>query len=117
MPSGFLIIEAKLSNPSGYVPQAVCEIYACGQFLQKKVLRGALTNGRNWIFLLVKFNDNYDGASYKQSSIVQLEQRRSIDGQVVIPKPWPDLIAAILVDWTKNSFEDLGSDDWFKVVV
>jgi hypothetical protein len=69
------------------------------QYLRKKVLRGALTNGRNWIFLLVKFNDNYDGASYKQSSIVQLEQRRSIDGQVVIPKPWPDLIAAILVDW------------------
>ena len=34
MPSGFLIIEAKLSDPSSYVPQAVCEIYACGRFLQ-----------------------------------------------------------------------------------
>ena len=69
------------------------------QYLRKKVLRGAVTNGRDWIFLCVKFNDNYDGASYQQSLIVRLEQRRSIDGQVVIPKPWPDLIAAILVDW------------------
>ena len=69
------------------------------QYLRKKVLRGALTNGRDWIFLLVKLNDDYDGASYKQSSIVQLSTTRSLDGQVVIPDLYPDLIAGILVCW------------------
>ncbi|KAI9509432.1 hypothetical protein F5148DRAFT_1187990 [Russula earlei] len=116
MPSGFFVIEAKLSDPSDYVPQAVCEMYACGKLLQKKVLRGALTNGRDWIFLLIKLDDNYDGASYNQSSVVQLSTTRSTDGQPVITKPWPDLIAGILAYWVANSFEDLRSDDWFEAV-
>jgi len=78
------------------------------QYLRKKVLHGALTNGRDWIFLLVKFNDNYDGAFYKQSFVVKYYTQppvglsrttESPDRQVVIPKPWPDLIAGILVYW------------------
>ena len=68
-------------------------------YLRKKILRGALTNGRDWIFLLIKFNDDYDGASYKQSVLIQLESARSLNGQVVISEPWPDLIAAILSHW------------------
>jgi len=65
--------------------------------LRKKVLRGVLTNGRAWIFLIIKFNDNYEGASYKQSFVVQLRTAENIDGQ--IPGPWPDLIAGILSHW------------------
>jgi hypothetical protein len=68
-------------------------------YLRKRVLRGALTNGRDWIFLLIKLADDYDGASYKQSAVVQLRTTKSFDGQPVIPKPWPDLIAAILSYW------------------
>ena len=34
MPSGFFVVEAKLFDPSDHVPQAVCEIYACGKLLQ-----------------------------------------------------------------------------------
>jgi len=69
------------------------------QYLRKKVLRGALTNGRDWIFLLVKLDDAYDGVSYKQSSVVQFWTTGSLDGQVVIPEPWPDLITGILAYW------------------
>ena len=32
--SGFFITEAKLFNPTTYVPQAVVEMYACGKVLQ-----------------------------------------------------------------------------------
>ena len=64
----------------------------------------------DWIFLFVKLNNNYDRASYKQSSVVNFSsymqssigQLRTIEspiGQVVISKPWPDLIAGILVFW------------------
>lgn len=62
-------------------------------YLRKKVLRGALTNGRDWIFLLVQLDTNYDGASYKQSSVVQLT---TFGGQPVFQ---PDLIAGILAYW------------------
>ncbi|KAF8237674.1 hypothetical protein L208DRAFT_1421509 [Tricholoma matsutake] len=116
MPSSFFVVEAKLFNPSDHVPQAVCEMYACGKLLQKKVLRGALTNGRDWIFLLIKLNDDYDGASYKQSSVIQLRTSESLSGQLAITEPWPDLIAAILSHWIEKSFADLGSDDWFEPV-
>jgi hypothetical protein len=72
--------------------------FQCTTYLRRKVLRGALTNGHDWIFLLIKLNDDYDGASYKQSAVIQL-QTTNINGQLVIPEPWPDLIAAILSHW------------------
>ncbi|KAH9989738.1 hypothetical protein BJV77DRAFT_1069301 [Russula vinacea] len=116
VPSSFFVIEAKLVNPSDDIPQAVYKMYTCGRLLQKKVLHGALTNGYDWIFLLIKFNDNFDGASYMQSTMVQLCTIETLDGQPVIPAPWPDLIAAILSHWIKNNFVDLGSDDWFEPI-
>jgi hypothetical protein len=63
------------------------------QYHRKKVLCGALTNGHYWIFLLVKVNNNYDGASYKHSSVVQLTTSGSQ------PSFQPDLIAGILAYW------------------
>ena len=68
-------------------------------YLRKKVLCGALTNGRDWIFLLIKLNDDYNGASYKQSSVIQLRTAESLSGQLAITEPWPDLIVAILLHW------------------
>ncbi|KAF5381638.1 hypothetical protein D9615_005460 [Tricholomella constricta] len=112
--TGFFVIQAKLNNPSHHVPHAVAEIYACGKFLQKKILRGALTNGRDWIFILVTFNDNFDGATYKQSDVISIIHNEDSDGKIVIPGPRPDLIAAILLHWVENSFADLGNDDWFE---
>ncbi|KAH7910224.1 hypothetical protein BJ138DRAFT_1009256 [Hygrophoropsis aurantiaca] len=115
MPSGFFVVEAQVFNISDHVPQAVCEMYACGTLLEKNVLRGALTNGHDWIFLLIELNDDYDGASYKQSDVIQLETTKRLDGSLEIHRPWPDLIAAILSHWIENGFAELGSDDWFGV--
>ena len=65
-------------------------------FLRNKVVRGALTNGHNWIFLLVKLTDDYEGASYKQSNVICLEVYRNLDLQQVSQ---PDLVAAIVLHW------------------
>jgi len=116
MPSAFLVIEAKLSNPLDDLPQAVCNMYACGKFLKKKVVRGVLTNGCDWIFLLVKLNDDWDGATYKFSTMMKYRGAvESLNGEREILAPWPDLIAAVLLYWVENSFVDLGSDDWFEL--
>ena len=69
-------------------------------FLRYKVVRGVLTTGHDWLFLIMKLNDSYDGASYRQSNPIHLEVMRSCDFQEV---PWPDLIAAILLHWVSSS--------------
>lgn len=89
---------------------------ACGKYPQKKVIRSALTNGREWIFIFIKFNDDYNGASYLRSNIVKFDIVSDFDGQLVIPGSWHDIIAAILSQWIQNSFVDLKSDDWFEAV-
>jgi len=58
-----------------------------------------LTNGHDWIFLLIKLNDDYNGGSYMQSEILRLMTTKSNDGQLVISEEWPDLIAGILLHW------------------
>lgn len=116
MPSGFFVTVAGPHHLSNYIAQAVCEMYACGKYLQKKVIRGALTNGREWIFIFIKFNDDYDGASCQRSSIVKFDTMSDSNGRLVIIGSWPDIIAAILLHWIQNSFVDLTSDDWFEVV-
>ncbi|KAI9441536.1 hypothetical protein H4582DRAFT_1849158 [Lactarius indigo] len=73
--SSFFVIEAKASSLpvrlEAHTYQAVGEIFACGKLLQKKVIRGALTNGHNWIFIIVKLSDDYNEASY-QCSVVKV---------------------------------------------
>lgn len=113
MPSSFFVTEAKLYNPSNHVAQAVSVMYACGKFLQQKVLRGALTNGYDWIFLLMTLNDDYNGASYMRSAQLSLGIQKPTEDELVIPRRSSDLIAGILSYWIENSFSDLGSDDWF----
>lgn len=69
IPSGFFVAEGKSGELTRYIPQAVAEIYACAKNLQKDILRGALTNGREWIFLIVFCKKDGDGATYKESFI------------------------------------------------
>jgi hypothetical protein len=66
---------------------------------RKKILRGALTNGHDWIFLLLKFNNDDDGASYSQSDVIQMYVTRSRNDPPVVRHPEPDMIAAILLHW------------------
>jgi hypothetical protein len=65
--------------------------------LRKKVLRGAVTNGYQWSFILIKINDNYEGASYMNSVPIQIGG--SFYDHGISNESWPDLIAAILLHW------------------
>jgi len=114
--TGFFVVEAKLHDPADHIPQAVAELFACAKHLDKQVVRGALTNGRDWIFLLVKLNDDRNGASFMQSDIIHLNtHQEGLSGPQVMTRPFPDLIAGILSHWMQNSFVELARDDWFEV--
>jgi hypothetical protein len=72
---------------------------------RKKVLRGTLTNGHEWMFILLKFNDGYEGATYRHSDVVGLYDQLTIDSDPinVIPEPSADVIAGILLYWVSTT--------------
>lgn len=57
---------------------------------RKDVLRGALTNGREWIFLIIMSNGK--GATYRRSLPVMFDPPK-------IGEAWPDLVTGILLHW------------------
>ncbi|KAF8323470.1 uncharacterized protein EI90DRAFT_3130339 [Cantharellus anzutake] len=118
--SGLVVTEAKSSSGApthlrDHIPQAIGEMYACAKALGKSVVRGALTVGDRWIFLIIVMNANGDGAKYwKSRGIGVLTTTPPED--TAITSPWPDVIAGILAHWMKHSFEGIkDGDDWFEV--
>jgi len=104
-------LEAKAKDVSldSQIPQAVCEILACAKLLRKRTIRGALTNGLEWIFILLKIND--EGAEYWRSRKLTL---MTIQPPFIeqISKLMCDTVAGIIAHWTIHSYEDIGPDDW-----
>ncbi|KAI9438756.1 hypothetical protein H4582DRAFT_196131 [Lactarius indigo] len=112
MPCGFFVAEAnpKSANLMVHVPQAIGEMYACAKNLKKNTLRGALSDGNSWMFLIIVLNPDGNGANFRRSSPIEFQ--RGVPSQIV--KPWPDVLTGILLHWIENSYSDIGSDDWFE---
>jgi hypothetical protein len=100
------------------------------KFLRKSIVRGVLTNGHKWIFLILKVKEDCNGGEYlcsKEMSIISLEG---------ISRKVSSLIAAIITHWVgfwlyitlllqiaqyfctlqiPHSYEELRNDDYFMV--
>ncbi|KAF9023498.1 hypothetical protein BDZ89DRAFT_1069869 [Hymenopellis radicata] len=115
LPSGFFVVEAKPTDARprlmDHISQAVSELYACATLLHQKFLRGALTNGHDWVFIIVRLNEDAPGGRFKRSGSLTL--RLDKEGRAVT-KYSADRIAAILSYWIEHSFEDVGAGDWFE---
>ncbi|KIL56190.1 hypothetical protein M378DRAFT_1038874 [Amanita muscaria Koide BX008] len=102
---GLATSGAKASNISleNHVPQAVCKMYAYAKQLGKNIIRGAVTDGHNWIFLVLKMDPNGDGAIYAQS----LQRTRLMTvvppGDEEISRTMCDVIAGIIGYWVSAS--------------
>ncbi|CAA7261046.1 unnamed protein product [Cyclocybe aegerita] len=74
-------------------------MYACAKQLGRKIIRGTVTDGHNWIFLVLKMNPNDDGAVYAQS----LRRTRLMTvvppGDEEISRTMSDVIAGIITYW------------------
>ncbi|KAH9002734.1 hypothetical protein EDB86DRAFT_3040806 [Lactarius hatsudake] len=116
MPCGFFIAEAKIEpfNLKEQLPQVIGEMYACAKHLEIGALRGALTNGHSWIFVLIVLNSDGNGAKYRYSTPIGFQWGIG-DMPPQIEKPWPDVLAGILLYWIEYSFADIESNDWFQV--
>ena len=85
------------SSFSGYLllpRSSVSEWYS-----RKDKIRGALTNGHEWVFIILYFDAHGKGASYKHSDIVRY--RVTVDGKP--EEPYPDAIAGVLSYWVGPS--------------
>ncbi|KAH8998828.1 hypothetical protein EDB86DRAFT_2802703, partial [Lactarius hatsudake] len=90
----FFITEVKVISltPAEHISQAIGEMYLCLKSIEKDVLRGALTNGLEWIFMVVARNPDGNGAKYNHS--VPIMRGRPQIGDI-----WSDLVAGILSHW------------------
>jgi len=85
---------------------------ACATRINQKTIRGALSNGRTWIFLILTFNDDAPGGLYCDSEPIDLKMFGDTIGHESA-----DLIAGILSHWIAHAYEELQDDDWFRYVV
>ena len=96
-----------------HVAQAVAEMYASAKYLmydsgslpmlfinvephstRKGILRGALTNGHEWIFLILYLNEDGNGGTYAESPTIKIQVSDSYSYRVL--SPGPDIVPGLL---------------------
>jgi len=148
--SGLLVAEAKSVGVQldEHTPQVVAEMCATAvhtrydplclsallltfglHLCREDIVRGVLTNGFEWIFLILHLNKGGKGGKYMASPTVRIIMDHDITWKVL--SPGPDIVAGILADWVcsalsflsmhsltnrgqlQNGFADLDKNDWF----
>ncbi|KAF9047822.1 hypothetical protein BJ165DRAFT_1527086 [Panaeolus papilionaceus] len=89
-----------------HIPQAIAEMSACARIAGQKTIRGVVTNGRRWLFLVLTLNsvEGDDGGTFWESD----------DRSVVINEvsKWDiSRVCSILARWLLYSHSPLDSDD------
>ncbi|KAI0801406.1 hypothetical protein C8Q74DRAFT_1192167, partial [Fomes fomentarius] len=104
--STFFVSEAKGPNQllESHVSQAICEMYGCARTVGKNTIRGVLTNGRGWIFLVLTLNSD-GGGTYLQSNEISTHYQDSLSRAAV------SVVSSIIANWITHSHEGLGADD------
>ncbi|KAG2014322.1 hypothetical protein CC2G_011151 [Coprinopsis cinerea AmutBmut pab1-1] len=104
--SVLLVSEAKYwgTDLNKHIPHTIVEMHGYARRAEKKMVRGVVTNGFKWIFLILTLHD--DGtATYVQSSEItyaKLTARPSKEGV--------SMISAILTHWVVHSHEPFNGD-------
>ena len=117
LPTGFFVAGAKPGDLRGHIPQAVAEMYGCAKLLKyvpglwprpplisprKVFLRGALTNGHHWIFLILHLNPGGAGGTFRRSVELGLPVIAELAGRPLeVVKSFADLIVGVLSFWVR----------------
>ncbi|KAG5640518.1 hypothetical protein DXG03_008228 [Asterophora parasitica] len=96
---GFFVAEA--IDLEAHLPQALLELVACAKHLGRSHIRGALTTGFEWCFIIVDLDADSEGAKYWVSQVIVWMTEQSKTSSELIVEPTdkasdPALIAAIL---------------------
>ncbi|KAH6885621.1 hypothetical protein BKA70DRAFT_1466127 [Coprinopsis sp. MPI-PUGE-AT-0042] len=114
VPSGsvFLVSQGPLNDLETYLPQFVLKLLECARTKKKSTIRGAVTNGREWMFLILPSIMKTRGQYIYSSKIVT-----HISSSPVLSRKNVSTIAAVLGHWAKYSHEDYdpSTDPFFDV--
>ncbi|KAF5346079.1 hypothetical protein D9756_010837 [Leucocoprinus leucothites] len=101
----FFMIEAKSEAVKLHdcLPHVLAQLYTSAKKLKKTHTRGALTNGYEWLFVMLTVNSDSKGASYRISARSYSAAPQDAGGDVVVPNILPDMIAGILATWVSTA--------------
>ena len=70
--------------------------------ISKRIARGALTNGHEWIFVILYLNEDGVGigGTYATSPPIKIQVSESYPFRVL--SPGPDIVVGILADWVRR---------------
>ncbi|KAF6753498.1 hypothetical protein DFP72DRAFT_407704 [Ephemerocybe angulata] len=110
--SSLFVVEAKGPGPlDHHIPQVLGELYGSARTAQKDVIRGALTNGLSWIFVILVLKPG-QGATYRHSPLLKITEGPTAEEEVVRPDK-VHLVASILRHWRAHSHDNLERNDYF----
>ncbi|KAF6754703.1 hypothetical protein DFP72DRAFT_363193 [Ephemerocybe angulata] len=104
-----------------YLPQTVGKMFAGMKSMEKDVIRGGLTNGQNWIFIILEADASGTGAVYHYTdefSLLGSTNPVPLNYSSASLKPSPlkercDVVAAVLSGWVEKSHCKLDKSDVF----
>ncbi|KAG6829097.1 hypothetical protein H0H92_005710 [Tricholoma furcatifolium] len=112
--STFFVTEAVQGDLHEHLPRTVCQLYVAGKGLQRSTIRGALTDGYSWIFIILFFNKEGKGASWRRSLAIWYTME-DVHGARIPKDAEPDVIAGILAHWVERCFDNVDDEDWFTI--
>ncbi|KAF9553048.1 hypothetical protein CPC08DRAFT_767833 [Agrocybe pediades] len=115
--STFFVTEAKGPDQilENHVPQAVGEMYSCARTLKKKIVRGALTNGWEWLWIILEVSPS-GGGRYSLSQPITVQGPGDTGEKVIYPKAVSG-VASVLAHWMLHGSEDLIECDYYTYTV
>ncbi|KAF9548277.1 hypothetical protein CPC08DRAFT_346771 [Agrocybe pediades] len=116
--STFFVTEAKGPDQilENHVPQAVGEMYSCARTLKKKIVRGALTNGWEWLWIILEVSPSGGGGRYSLSQPITVQGPSDTGEKVIYPKA-VSRVASVLAHWMLHGSEDLTECDYYTCTV
>ncbi|KAF8175555.1 hypothetical protein BJ912DRAFT_1024462 [Pholiota molesta] len=95
-----------------HIPQTIAEMLACARRTKKKIVRGVLTDGREWVFLILTLRDDDGTATYVRSNEINISGGFTTRET---SKVGVSLISAILAHWILHSHQPLDeTTDFFE---
>lgn len=112
--STLLVMEANGPNHllQNYLRQAVEGMYAYMSAAKKNAARGVLTNGKDWIFIIVKVN-NVGSATFCQSRLIGTHVYDPSTYTEVLSRDAVCFVSSIIAHWMTRGNEELDDDDYF----
>ncbi|KAG6809850.1 hypothetical protein H0H92_014509, partial [Tricholoma furcatifolium] len=80
----------------------------------RSAIREAQTNGYSWIFIILTFNKEGKGASWRRSLAI-LYTTNDAHGKQMLKDAEADVITGILAHWVERCFDGVDDEDWFTI--